>query len=187
MMRVIWSAMNTTEYPVGEGKKFASTDNAIFEAVAKDQQFSENFIEVLKAENKYRAAKKNWHSYQCWLKERNPARAEIEKQYGYDCKHAAQLVRLIRMCREILETGQVLVKRPDAQEIKGIRNGDWKYEAVVDYAEQEDLALQEVARKSSLPSSPPMNIIHETVFEMVMEFSLEIGRALHERSINGIY
>lgn len=90
-----------------------------------------------------------------------------------NCKHAAHLVRLIRMCREILETGQVLVRRPDAEEIRSIRNGAWSYESIVEFAEKEDLSLQEVAKKSSLPNSPPMNIIHETVFEMVMEFNIE--------------
>lgn len=172
MMRAVWAAMHPEQsYPVGEGQKFASTEDALFEAVARDQQFSENFIEVLKKEKQYRGAKQEWDSYQHWLKERNPARAEIEKKYGYDCKHAAHLVRLIRMCREILESGQVLVRRPDAEEILAIRNGAWTYEEIVAFAEKEDLALQEVAKNSKLPGSPPIGLIHDLVFEMVMEFN----------------
>lgn len=173
MMRAVWSAMHPEQaYPVGEDQKFSSTEDALFEAVARDQQFSENFIEVLKKEKQYRNVKQEWDSYQHWLKERNPARAEIEKKYGYDCKHAAHLVRLIRMCREILETGQVLVRRPDAQEILAIRNGAWSYEEIVSFAEKEDLALQDVAKKSALPNSPSMDQIHDLIFEMVMEFNM---------------
>ncbi|HVI41862.1 MAG TPA: nucleotidyltransferase domain-containing protein [Anaerovoracaceae bacterium] len=173
MLKAVWASINPNQpYPVGTGLQFASTEDALFEAVARDQQFSDNFIEVLKAEKKYRAAKQEWDSYQHWLKSRNPARAEIEKKYGYDCKHAAHLVRLIRMCREILEKGEVLVKRPDAQEILSIRNGAWTYEEIVAFAEKEDIALQDVAKKSKLPSSPPMNEIHDLVFEMIMEFNM---------------
>lgn len=173
MLKAVWASINPDKpYPVGPGLQFASTDDALFEAVARDQQFSDNFIEVLKAEKKYRSAKQEWDSYQHWLKSRNPARAEIEKKYGYDCKHAAHLVRLIRMCREILERGEVLVKRPDAQEILAIRNGAWTYEQIVAFAEKEDIALQDVAKKSKLPNAPPMNEIHDLVFEMIMEFNM---------------
>lgn len=88
-----------------------------------------------------------------------------------NCKHAAHLVRLIRMCREILETGQVLVKRPDADQIKAIRAGAWTYEKICEYAEAEDKDLQFVAAKSKLPTTPDMNKIHELVFSMVMRYN----------------
>lgn len=184
MLKAIWASINPDRsYPVGAGQQFLSTEDALFEAVARDQQFSENFIEVLKAEKKYRAAKQEWDSYQHWLKSRNPARAEIEKKYGYDCKHAAHLVRLIRMCREILENGKVLVKRPDAKEILAIRNGAWTYEEIVSFAEKEDLALQDVAKKSKLPNSPPINDIHQIVFEMVMEFNMSKCSFMEEQHL----
>jgi hypothetical protein len=172
MMRAIWQAIKPEEdFPCGEGRRFNSTDDALFEAVAKEQGFSENFIEVLKAEKKYRAAKQEWDSYQHWLKERNPDRAELERKYRYDTKHAAHLVRLIRMCREILERGEVLVHRPDAEEIRAIRAGAWTYEQIVEFAEREDLALIEVAKNSKLPKSPPFEKIHELIFETVMRFN----------------
>jgi len=116
--------------------------------------YDNNFMDILARERSYRGANMEWHQYNTWKKERNPARAELEATHGYDCKHAMHLVRLLRMCREILETGKVIVKRPDAQELLEIRNGMWSYDELVSWAEQEDLTLNEVAKKSILPHQP---------------------------------
>ena len=47
---------------------------------------------------------KHWDSYQTWKTHRNPTRAELEPQHGYDTKHAMHLIRLMRMGLEVLET-----------------------------------------------------------------------------------
>lgn len=170
MMRAIWVGLNSPQpYPVGDDQPFDSTEDALRESVMKNM-FSENFIEVLKKEKQYRSAKQEWDSYQHWLEERNPDRAELEKKFGYDTKHACHLVRLIRMCREILETGQVLVKRPDAEELRAIRAGTWTYARVCEFAEVEDISLNESVKNSKLPSSPDTEKVQEIVFNMVMRF-----------------
>jgi predicted nucleotidyltransferase len=81
-------------------------------------------------------------------------------------KHAMHLVRLMRMCREILTTGEVLVKRPDAEELLSIRNGAWTYEKLIEWADFEDNDLQEVAKSSSLPRSPNMNFLDDLCQEI---------------------
>lgn len=85
-------------------------------------------MEVLKKERDYKRAKQEWDSYQRWLRERNPKRAELEEKFGFDTKNATHLFRLLRMCREILETGEVIVERPDAKELLEIRDGKMSYE-----------------------------------------------------------
>jgi predicted nucleotidyltransferase len=119
----------------------------------------DNFIELMDLERRYDGAKKQWQQYQEWKKNRNEARAALEEKWGYDTKHAMHLVRLLRMCREILEGKGVLVKRPDAEELLAIRNGAWTYEALVEWAEAEDKALDEVAKNSSLPRTPPRDVL----------------------------
>lgn len=172
MMRAVWVAMHPSDsYPVGDNQKFESTESALAEFVMRKEGFSENFIETLKKEKQYRAVRQEWESYQRWLKERNPARAELEKKFGYDTKHACHLVRLIRMCREILETGQVNVKRPDAEELREIRAGAWTYTRVCEFAEAEDIDLVDVVKKSKLPASPDMQSIQKIVFDMIMDFN----------------
>lgn len=119
----------------------------------------DNFIELMDMERRYEAAKKQWQQYQEWQKNRNEARAALEAKWGYDTKHAMHLVRLLRMCREILEGKGVLVKRPDAEELLAIRNGAWTYEALVEWAEAEDKALDIVAKSSPLPRTPPRELL----------------------------
>jgi len=85
-MRAVWTALHTdVPYPVGEGQKFETTEDALYWGAAKDQKFSDNFLEVLVKEKQYRTAKREWDQYQTWLRQRNEARAELEKQFGFDC------------------------------------------------------------------------------------------------------
>jgi len=82
-------------------------------------------------------------------------------------KHALHLVRLMRMAREILEGKGVIVRRPDAEELLAIRNGAWKYEELIEWAEKEDKALNEVMDKSSLPKSPNRKLINRVLVEEI--------------------
>lgn len=115
--------------------------------------YADNFLELLDQERRYKTRQTEWSQYQTWLKTRNVARAALESKYGFDTKHAMHLVRLLRMCREILETGKVIVKRPDAEELLAIRNGAWEYEKLLEWAQRQDKELDEVKSKSPLPNS----------------------------------
>lgn len=84
-MRAIWNAINTEAFPVGEGARFESIEDAMCWGAALDQDFSENFLEILVREKRYRTALQEWNQYQTWLAQRNPARAELEAKFGYDC------------------------------------------------------------------------------------------------------
>ena len=79
------------------------------------------------------------------------------------------LVRLMRMCREILETGKVIVKRPDAEELLAIRHGAWSYEQLRDWAKSEDVALEEVAKQSKLPRAPNVEAIDKLCIDIIWE------------------
>jgi predicted nucleotidyltransferase len=170
ILKAVWSAIHMDEFPIGDGQRFESTKDALYWGAAKEQ-FSDNFIEALNRERRYRSAKREWDSYQHWLRTRNPARAEIERKYGMDLKHAVHLIRLMRTCREILESGRVNVLRPDAAELLAIRNGAWTYEQIVEFAENEDRELDELVKKSDLPKVPDVDFFHSIVRDMVLTFN----------------
>jgi predicted nucleotidyltransferase len=69
-------------------------------------------------------------------------------------KHGYHLVRLLKMAREILTDGKVIVKRPDREELIAIRNGAWSYDQIVEWADRQDKELDEVMAKSKLPKAP---------------------------------
>lgn len=175
MVKGIWLAINPEiSYPVDAldaQAKWESHDDAMKDLISRYEGYSENFLAILSCEKRYQSAKREWDQYQTWLKNRNPDRASLEAKFGYDTKHAAHLVRLIRMAREILETGEVKVLRPDAEEIREIRKGKWTYEQIVEFADKEDENLIEVAKNSKLPRNPDIHAIHELTYEMVYEFN----------------
>jgi predicted nucleotidyltransferase len=129
--------------------------------------FSDNFLELLDRERHYNAAQRTWESYQSWQKTRNVARAALEAKHGYDTKHGMHLVRLMRMCREILATGKMNVRRPDAQELLSIRHGAWSYEQLMTWAQQQDRELAGLYQSSALPHSPDRNRIDSLCVQMV--------------------
>jgi hypothetical protein len=115
----------------------------------------------------YVAAKETWENYWTWKKNRNEKRSSLEEQFGYDTKHAMHLVRLLRMGAEALQTGQLLVKRPDAEELLSIRNGAWTYEQVVEYAEMMDNDVRvNLYAKTSLPKKPNIKFAAQLVLDI---------------------
>lgn len=76
-----------------------------------------------------------WTNYHKWRNNRNEARSALEAKHGYDTKHASHLIRLLKTGCEILEHGQVFVKRPDAQELTDIRNGSLTLGELLAYAD----------------------------------------------------
>jgi uncharacterized protein len=112
---------------------------------------------TLNAEKRYRAALKHWDSYQTWQSQRNPSRAELERAYGYDTKHAMHLIRLMRMGLEVLEAGELRVRRDDAGELAAIRDGGLSYEALVSMAETLHRDMDAAATTTKLPADVDYN------------------------------
>ncbi len=126
---------------------------AAFNELVKNANFSEEVVDLLHRESRYFDACQTWESYINWKNHRNKKRAELEVKYGYDCKHACQLVRLIRMAKEIISSGKVIVKRPDAKELLFIKNGGWSYEKIVEYAQNAESEIKSLLPNSPLPES----------------------------------
>jgi len=146
-----------------------ASDSTLWQGAARTLGFSDNFIYLLDMERRYTSKRREWSNYQTWKASRNQARAELEAQHGFDTKHAMHLVRLIRMCGEILRTGKVIVKRPDADELLAIRGGAWSYEQLREWATNEDAKLEELAKTSALPTAPDIEAIDRVCVELVSE------------------
>ena len=122
------------------------------------------------AERAYRAAAKHWANYQAWLRNRNPARAELEARYGYDTKHAMHLLRLLRMGEEILREGVVRVLRPDAEWLLMVRNGALTYDQVLTYAAEHKARLAATTAQSPLPEEPDEKAADRLLIELQTEY-----------------
>jgi hypothetical protein len=142
------------------------------EAMLADGRLAEaelppSFLDLLDRERRYRAALREWQQYQEWTRSRNPVRAELERRYGYDTKHAMHLIRLLRMAVEILSTGWVLVRRPDAEDLLGIRRGQLTFDALLEEAEGLGARLPVLAEASALPPRPDEARLNALCAELV--------------------
>jgi hypothetical protein len=157
------------EERITEIVKWSWDEERGWSTAARSLGFSDNFIHLLAQEKGYRGRKNEWDQYQTWIKSRNPARAELEAKWGYDTKHGYHLVRLMRMCREVLTTGELLVRRPDREELLAIRNGAWPIDQLVEWAERQDAEMGEVAKTSTLPHHADKAALDRLCVELVEE------------------
>lgn len=104
--------------------------------------------------------------YRSWRSNRNLVRSELEAKYNYDTKHAMHLVRLLRMGKEVLSTGELIVKRPDAEELLAIRNGLWTYEEAIKYAEAIDAEIKELYANTKLRKKPDIKLAARVLIEV---------------------
>ena len=115
----------------------------------------------------YKDAKDRHKNYWTWKTNRNEKRGAFEEEFGYDTKHAMHLVRLLRMGVEALRDEEIVVKRPDADELLAIRNGAWTYEEVVAYAESMDKEVREVwYKKTKLRKKPNIHLAADILMEV---------------------
>ena len=115
------------------------------------------------------AAQRHGSHYQTWRKERNPARAALEEQHGYDTKHAMHLMRLLQMGIEVLGQGQLLVRRPDAEFLLGVRDGALTYPELIALADERAGQLTALLETTRLPPEPNRAAVEALLIELHRE------------------
>ena len=96
-------------------------------------------------------------------------RKELVERFGYDAKNGAHLIRLMRMCNEYLETGEFIVCRPDAEELKAIKTGQWQLEKIKEEAHRLFLKAGELVDRSRLPEKPDYKKAEELLISILRE------------------
>lgn len=109
-------------------------------------------------EDNYKADKEIHYNYWTWKRNRNKCRSKMEELHGFDTKHAMHIVRLLRMCEEVLTDGVIRVKRPDAEELLAIRNGKWTYDELIEWSEHQDNKLTSLMKLSPLPDKVDLDL-----------------------------
>jgi predicted nucleotidyltransferase len=94
-------------------------------------------------------------------------RKKLIGKFGYDTKNGAHLIRLLRMCVEFLNTGEMTVVRPDAKELLEIKRGEWTLAEVKQESDRLFVAAKEAQDKSTLPEFPDTDRIAELAVTVV--------------------
>lgn len=146
------------------------------DGVDVEAAFPKSVTEILVNEKRYMAAKTTWDQYQNWKKTRNPARSALEEKYGYDTKHGSHLIRLMRMCKEILSGQGVIVKRHhDREFLLGVKTGAVEYDDLIEQAEKLDQECEALYLTSSLPKEPDHVFLHNQCVKMIEEYIRDFG------------
>jgi uncharacterized protein len=94
-------------------------------------------------------------------------RKALKDKYGYDTKYAYHTVRLLRMCRECLNTGELNVFRMDGEELYKIRNGEYSLEQVEGIIVEEKIMCDNAMEVTTIPKDPDYFAINKMVMNVV--------------------
>lgn len=120
-----------------------------------------------------------WHKYKGYAfaqasrmrgdrKRPDGKRKEVVDQFGFDCKHAYHIVRLLDEAEQILETGDLVLGR-NREHMKAIRRGEWTEQQVLDHFAAKEKALEELYQRSTLPWGPDEDAIKGLLLECLEE------------------
>jgi hypothetical protein len=110
----------------------------------------------------------DYKSYETWLKERNEQRYVDVKSNGQkiDGKNMMHCRRLIDMAREIAEGKGIIVRRPNAKELIGIRKGEVDLQTLINHVEKEIIEIDKLFKNSNLPNSVDEKFINELIIKI---------------------
>ena len=94
-------------------------------------------------------------------------RKTLVDKFGYDCKNTQHLIRLLRQGIEFLETGDLVVERPDKVELIQIKTGQWSIEKVKSKAMELFQIMEQAEKKSPLPEKPDTDAIDKLVQDIL--------------------
>jgi hypothetical protein len=96
-------------------------------------------------------------------------RRERFEKFGYDCKNASHLIRLLRMGTEVLLTGEIHIVRDDAQELLDIKRGKWSLHDVRKEAAFWDMHLKMAMEVSTLPDETDFKAAESLLISILSE------------------
>ena len=119
----------------------------------------------------YSAYCREYREYWEWVEKRNENRYLTNMQHGknYDAKNMMHTIRLLQVAEEIFTKAQLIVRRPNREELLSIRAGNAEYDDLLqqanDLIEQIELAYE----SSTFPETPDEKAIEKLLVEMRME------------------
>lgn len=107
------------------------------------------------------------HTFEGYMGEK---RKNLVKEFGYDTKNAAHLIRLLNMGIEFLTEGNLYIKRKDSQYLLEIKRGKYS----LDYIKKESENLFKLAKeayiKSSLPDKPDRKKVESLLIKLLSDY-----------------
>ncbi len=115
---------------------------------------------------------KDHRQYWEWVARRNEERYRNTLAHGkrYDAKNMMHTFRLLDMAAEILERGELQVRRPNRSELLRIRAGEYDFEDLIRRVELKREKLDELYERSPLPDRPDRNAVEELLYHLRLDW-----------------
>jgi len=141
------------------------------ESIPLDDEVSKFSGLLLYNPDLYEKAKRDWHSYWDWKKNRNEQRW-VDQEKGlinYDAKNMMHCCRLLMSGKNILITGKPIITftGKDLQFLQDIRASKYKYEEIMKFVEDELESLKKLYETSQLSYSTNINKINKLYTELI--------------------
>lgn len=101
-------------------------------------------------------------------------RKKLVEQFGYDCKNAAHLIRLLRMGIEALVSGELHVFREDAPQLLEIKRGLWTLEQVQEEAKHLFRRAETAYDRCTLPTQTDRQAVNKLLMDILQEHFAQV-------------
>ena len=96
---------------------------------------------------------KDYKEYWEWVEKRNPERYKENTKSNntnFDLKNMMHTVRLVEMAEDIVNKQEIVVRRPNREELLSIRRGEKGFEEIMVYVEEKVKNLNSLFEHSAL-------------------------------------
>ena len=111
---------------------------------------------------------KDYKEYNEWLANRNTQRYvdNVGHDQKVDSKNLLHTRRLLDMAMEIASTGEITVRRPNAEYLLQIRRGEVSLKDIIEQAEKDIKGLDQLFKDSTLPDNVSNEVVNEILLEI---------------------
>lgn len=102
-------------------------------------------------------------------------RKELIDRFGYDVKNASHLLRLLKMGIEVLNTGELVIERPERKMLLAIKRGEWPLEKVIKLTDELQGEMVTAFNNSTLKNKVNYSFANELCISIVEGFHKEGG------------
>lgn len=114
---------------------------------------------------------REYKEYQEWVEKRNQKRYSKAEEAGYNQKNMCHCIRLLTMAKEISEgKGFNLWRTDDRDFLMGIKNGDYTYEYLIDYASSLIADVNAHIGESGLPDEVDKDFVNDLLVKCRKEY-----------------
>jgi hypothetical protein len=116
----------------------------------------------------FRAHCKAHREYWEWVGQRNEKRYITNTQHGrgYDSKNLLHTIRLLDMASEIAREGVLHIRRPNREYLLRVRSGEFEYDDLISYAEEQLAGVVAAFEVSHLQDRPDRQRVNRLLVEI---------------------